>query len=282
MTYQNHVGSVGSARAAGHKGSARRPLRGVSGRRTGAGEGSVDGALSRSVRRRIWRGDVVIGVGSAVVAPHGLFLRWRGQCSWCPPCDGQITNRRARVQHCDAQRDIGSPPASSTGDTVRRYSRPSRGGLVLGPGRRAGGHTTGGRSITRALVMTGRHPRHDLDELLVHPVRLSIVAALTGVERAEFALVRDSVEVTASMLSKQITLLEAADYVEVIKGRAGALQPNVADAHRDRARRVPPPRGGAPDDRQRGHQHEGRAPASRAALTATAPLAPAPKRRIRE
>ncbi|HEV2370865.1 MAG TPA: transcriptional regulator [Streptosporangiaceae bacterium] len=69
--------------------------------------------------------------------------------------------------------------------------------------------------------MTGTHPRHGLDDLLTHAVRLSIVAALAGVERAEFALIRDSVEVSDPMLSKQVALLEAAGYVEVEKGRIG-------------------------------------------------------------
>ncbi|GAA1016470.1 MarR family transcriptional regulator [Acrocarpospora pleiomorpha] len=65
------------------------------------------------------------------------------------------------------------------------------------------------------------HPRHDLDDLLTHAVRLSIVAALADVDRAEFALVRDSVEITDPMLSKQIALLEQAGYVGVDKGRVG-------------------------------------------------------------
>lgn len=69
--------------------------------------------------------------------------------------------------------------------------------------------------------MTQAHPRHDLDSLLAHPVRFSIVAALVNVERAEFALVRDSVEVSDSMLSKQVAQLEAAGYLEVDKGRVG-------------------------------------------------------------
>jgi len=69
--------------------------------------------------------------------------------------------------------------------------------------------------------MTQAHPRHDLDSLLTNPVRLSIVAALVDVERAEFALVRDSVEVTDSMLSKQVAQLEDAGYVQVEKGRVG-------------------------------------------------------------
>lgn len=69
--------------------------------------------------------------------------------------------------------------------------------------------------------MNGSHPRHGLDELLNHPVRLSVVAALADVARAEFALVRDAVEVTDAMLSKQVALLETAGYVEVGKGRVG-------------------------------------------------------------
>jgi DNA-binding MarR family transcriptional regulator len=70
--------------------------------------------------------------------------------------------------------------------------------------------------------MTGdAHPRHDLDVVLAHAIRFSIVAALAGVERAEFALVRDSVEVTDSALSKHVALLEAEGYVDVEKGRVG-------------------------------------------------------------
>mgnify|MGYP000926453176 FL=1 len=67
----------------------------------------------------------------------------------------------------------------------------------------------------------GPHPRHELDELLTHAVRFSVVAALSGVERAEFALVRDTVEVSDSVLSKQVALLEGAGYVEVEKGKVG-------------------------------------------------------------
>lgn len=66
-----------------------------------------------------------------------------------------------------------------------------------------------------------RHPRHDLDDLLSNGVRFSIVAALQGVQRAEFALVRDSVEITDSALSKQVATLETAGYVDVTKGRVG-------------------------------------------------------------
>ncbi len=69
--------------------------------------------------------------------------------------------------------------------------------------------------------MTQAHPRHGLDELLGHAVRLSVVATLSGAERAEFAFVRDAVEVSDSVLSKQVAALEAAGYVDVEKGKVG-------------------------------------------------------------
>ncbi|MEV5597738.1 transcriptional regulator [Streptomyces sp. NPDC052496] len=67
----------------------------------------------------------------------------------------------------------------------------------------------------------GSHPRHALVPLLNSPVRLSVVAALAPVDRAEFAVVRDLVEVPDSALSKQTAALEAAGWVAVAKGRAG-------------------------------------------------------------
>ena len=54
-----------------------------------------------------------------------------------------------------------------------------------------------------------------------HPVRFSIVAMLAAASRAEFSFVRDQVEVSDSMLSKQITALEQAGYVKVHKGFVG-------------------------------------------------------------
>jgi DNA-binding MarR family transcriptional regulator len=67
----------------------------------------------------------------------------------------------------------------------------------------------------------GQHARHRLDELIHAPVRLSIVAALAQVDEAEFAHVRDTVEVSDSVLSKQATQLEAAGYVKIRKGYVG-------------------------------------------------------------
>ncbi|MEU8461593.1 transcriptional regulator [Streptomyces sp. NPDC029003] len=85
----------------------------------------------------------------------------------------------------------------------------------------------------------GPHPRHGLAPLLASAVRLSIVAALAAVDRAEFAYVRDLVEITDSALSKQVSRLEQADWVAVEKGQVGRrprtwlrLTENGADAYR--------------------------------------------------
>ncbi|HEY8840390.1 MAG TPA: transcriptional regulator [Candidatus Dormibacteraeota bacterium] len=65
------------------------------------------------------------------------------------------------------------------------------------------------------------HPRHELDELLGHPVRFSMMALLAAASNVEFSFVRDHVEVTDSMLSKQMSALEEAGYVKVDKGHIG-------------------------------------------------------------
>lgn len=67
------------------------------------------------------------------------------------------------------------------------------------------------------------HPRHRLDDLLQNPVRFSIVAALDRAGTLGFREVRDAVEVTDSALSKQVSLLEAAEYVTVGKGFVGKV-----------------------------------------------------------
>jgi DNA-binding transcriptional ArsR family regulator len=60
-----------------------------------------------------------------------------------------------------------------------------------------------------------------LDPLLLDPVRLAIVALLAGTEWAEFAFVRDSVDLSDSALSKRISQLSDTGYVEVRKGYVG-------------------------------------------------------------
>ncbi|MFG3309673.1 transcriptional regulator [Streptomyces wuyuanensis] len=65
------------------------------------------------------------------------------------------------------------------------------------------------------------HPRHRLDDVLLLPVRLSIVAMLDGVASAQFRAVRDTVEISDVMLSKQITVLENAGYLRIWKEPVG-------------------------------------------------------------
>ncbi|MFC5928037.1 transcriptional regulator [Cryobacterium melibiosiphilum] len=67
------------------------------------------------------------------------------------------------------------------------------------------------------------HPRHRLDEHLQNPVRFSIMAALARAGTLGFREVRDAIEVTDSALSKQVALLEAAEYVSVGKAFVGKM-----------------------------------------------------------
>ena len=65
------------------------------------------------------------------------------------------------------------------------------------------------------------HPRHRLDAVVHSPVRFSIVVTLAAAEKAEFSFLRDTVEVSDSVLSKQISKLEEVGYVKVEKGYVG-------------------------------------------------------------
>lgn len=49
------------------------------------------------------------------------------------------------------------------------------------------------------------------------------MAILAAASKAEFRFVRDHVEVTDSMLSKQMSLLQEAGYVKVDKGHVGKM-----------------------------------------------------------
>lgn len=65
------------------------------------------------------------------------------------------------------------------------------------------------------------HPRHRLDDVIHSPVRLSVMAALRSADAVHFGLLRDTVEVSDSLLSKHLASLEAAGYIEVTKGYVG-------------------------------------------------------------
>ena len=59
------------------------------------------------------------------------------------------------------------------------------------------------------------------DELIHAPTRLSLVAFLAATAWADFAVLRDSVGLSDSALSKQLTTLEDAGYVEIRKAFVG-------------------------------------------------------------
>ena len=65
------------------------------------------------------------------------------------------------------------------------------------------------------------HLRHQLDPIIHNPTRFSIMAALMAADKVEFRFVRDTVEITDSVLSQHVTTLEHAGYVKVTKGQAG-------------------------------------------------------------
>ena len=58
----------------------------------------------------------------------------------------------------------------------------------------------------------------DLDPLLQAPARLMLATMLTAVTEAEFATVRDRLEVSDSVLSKHLSALGEAGYVRLRKG----------------------------------------------------------------
>ena len=62
------------------------------------------------------------------------------------------------------------------------------------------------------------HPRLELDEAFLTPVRLSLMAALTAGADFDFATLREVLEVDDSALSKGISHLERLGYVSVTKG----------------------------------------------------------------
>ena len=58
----------------------------------------------------------------------------------------------------------------------------------------------------------------DLDANAVAPARLKLLTMLTAVSEAEFWTIRDTLEVSDSVLSKHIAALEHVDYVKRRKG----------------------------------------------------------------
>lgn len=57
-----------------------------------------------------------------------------------------------------------------------------------------------------------------LDPAVVPPVRLKLLTTLTAVSEAEFSTLRDTLDVSDSVLSKHIAAFEKVDYVARRKG----------------------------------------------------------------
>ncbi|GAA4609095.1 transcriptional regulator [Actinoallomurus liliacearum] len=61
----------------------------------------------------------------------------------------------------------------------------------------------------------------NLDPVIHAPARLQIVSLLAAATEAEFAFVRDNLQISDSVLSKHASALETAGYVEIRKGHVG-------------------------------------------------------------
>jgi DNA-binding MarR family transcriptional regulator len=110
----------------------------------------------------------------------------------------------------------------------------------------------------------------DLDANVIAPTRLKLLTMLTALSEAEFWTIRDSLEVSDSVLSKHIAALEEVDYVKrrkgVHRGRRTtwvALTPSRSQGA-ERARR----RAARPDRRRRLSRRAGRGAAGAPARAA--------------
>jgi DNA-binding MarR family transcriptional regulator len=65
------------------------------------------------------------------------------------------------------------------------------------------------------------HPRKALDAVIHAPIRFSIVAALSKIDEADFKSLYETIEITDSALSKQISILVDAGYVKMRKTFVG-------------------------------------------------------------
>jgi len=71
------------------------------------------------------------------------------------------------------------------------------------------------------------------DPVIHAPARLQIMAVLAGVQDAEFSLLRSTVQVSDSVLSKHLAQLAEAGYVNLRKAALGGRQRTWASLTRD-------------------------------------------------
>lgn len=77
-----------------------------------------------------------------------------------------------------------------------------------------------------------------IDPDLGNPTRLGLVASLKNRDRAEFKLLRDSLGVSDSVLSRHVTALEKAGLVSVAKGYVGKRPRTWVSITKDGIRRL--------------------------------------------
>lgn len=61
----------------------------------------------------------------------------------------------------------------------------------------------------------------ELDPLIHSPLRLAIMSLLMGIDEADFVFLKEKTQSTAGNLSVQVTKLEEAGYIKVLKGYKG-------------------------------------------------------------
>ncbi len=65
------------------------------------------------------------------------------------------------------------------------------------------------------------HPVNGIDDVVHQRARLGILAILNETTKADFAYLKDALELTDGNLSRHLTVLEEADMVDVEKGYEG-------------------------------------------------------------
>ena len=92
-----------------------------------------------------------------------------------------------------------------------------------------------------------------IDPQIHAPTRLQLVTTLAAVSEAEFATLRDALEVSDSVLSKHVSALVDVGYLRSRKSSHAGPADDVDRAHRPRPACPARPRGGAArPDRRRG------------------------------
>jgi DNA-binding MarR family transcriptional regulator len=65
------------------------------------------------------------------------------------------------------------------------------------------------------------HPANRLDNAVHQRARLGILTVLAGADRADFTFLRETLALTDGNLSRNLTVLETAGYIEIEKGFEG-------------------------------------------------------------